>query len=317
MTRPPHKYSIWTVLQYLLIAGAYAYLIYRLVQYDHYAELGELLTKAGWQYAYLAIALCLVPLNIFFEAGKWRQLLTDVEPMSYGEAQRQTYFGFVGAFLTPARLGDYPARVTQLQHKEHWLTAVALGFIGTLALDFTIVFIGLPATFAFVEQQAVTATESHWAWIAGSVSIAVLVLLIVFYPQIAHWLSGKVQTGGKTKEVLQAIARFSHKRFLSTTGWSMLRYLTFAVQFYLVLAFCGIKLPLPCALLSIPTYYLLITLTPSVTIADPAVRGSWAIAVFSFFTDNTAAIALAAVMVWVLNTVLPMLIGSALGIRKQ
>jgi hypothetical protein len=47
-------------------------------------------------------------------------------------------------------------------------------------------------------------------------------------------------------------------------------------------------------------YYLLVTITPNVPIAEIGVRGAWAIAVF-----GTPQAAIAAVVLWVINTLLP------------
>jgi hypothetical protein len=47
-------------------------------------------------------------------------------------------------------------------------------------------------------------------------------------------------------------------------------------------------------------YYLLVTITPNVPIAEVGVRGAWAIAVF-----GTPQAAIAAVVLWVINTLLP------------
>lgn len=47
-------------------------------------------------------------------------------------------------------------------------------------------------------------------------------------------------------------------------------------------------------------YYLLVTITPNVPIAEIGVRGAWAIAVF-----GTPQAAMAAVVLWVINTLLP------------
>ncbi|MBO4519349.1 MAG: hypothetical protein J5704_04855, partial [Paludibacteraceae bacterium] len=55
-------------------------------------------------------------------------------------------------------------------------------------------------------------------------------------------------------------------------------------------------------LLNIPIYYLLVTITPNVPVAEVGVRGAWAI--FLFGTANAA---LAGVMLWAINTLLPCL----------
>jgi hypothetical protein len=66
----------------------------------------------------------------------------------------------------------------------------------------------------------------------------------------------------------------------------------------------------------LPTYYMLITLTPYVPAAEIGIRGSWAMVVFGHQCPETAApAALAAVLVWVINTIPPMIIGSM--VRKH
>ena len=65
------------------------------------------------------------------------------------------------------------------------------------------------------------------------------------------------------------------------------------------------------ALVILPTYYMLITLTPYVPAAEIGIRGSWAMVVFGYYSHEMAAsAALAAVLVWVVNTIPPMIIGS-------
>ena len=76
------------------------------------------------------------------------------------------------------------------------------------------------------------------------------------------------------------------------------------------MVFCGINLSPLQALVAITAYYLLVTVTPSVPIADAAVRGSWSIIIFGAFTDNIAGVAIAAILLWVLNSILPMIVGT-------
>ena len=130
------KYTAKSVFNVLLVVAAYGYLIYTFVTFDDYPALIEHFRTAGWlQFGALAIAAALIPLNFLCEALKWQYLLRKLEPMSIAEAQRQVYFGFLGAMLTPERLGDYPTRVTRIEDKSKWLPAIALGFVGTMGLS--------------------------------------------------------------------------------------------------------------------------------------------------------------------------------------
>ena len=303
------KYLQW--VQWLLVVAAYAYLIYRLVTYDNYSSLVDHFHSAGvWQYVALVCAIALFPINILAESLKWRYLLSEIEPMSIQEALRQTYFGFVGAFLTPSRLGDYPARVTLMHDKSNWLSAITLGFIGTLALAFVQVLCGLPSCIYLFSTIITNPAYRLPLVIICSLTLLLQIVFILFYPNITRWLLRCPLKYKKMRLTLEAISRFSHQRFLTTCLLSVLRYAVYCLQLWCVMVFCGINLSPLQALVAITAYYLLVTVTPSVPIADAAVRGSWSIIIFGAFTDNIAGVAIAAILLWVLNSILPMIVGT-------
>jgi hypothetical protein len=92
----------------------------------------------------------------------------------------------------------------------------------------------------------------------------------------------------------------------------MLRYSIWAIQLALTLHFCGVDMTFVQYLIAIPFYYMVITIFPSMPLLNLAIRGSWSLIIFGVFTPNTAGIALAVALIWLINTVLPMLIGSIL-----
>lgn len=305
--------NILKLFQWILVIAAYGYLIFRLATYDDWSSLGEHFASAGmFQYVCLSIALILFPFNIMFEAMKWRYLLSEIEPMTFNQALRQTYFGFIGAFLTPNRIGDYPARVTLMKHRHLWLQAVTLGFVGTLALAFLQVLAGLPSCIVLLEM----AGGFKWLEIMCAIILLIQILLIGFYPYLSKKMA-ESRDEGKIKNTLEVLSRFSHKRFFHTLLLSLMRYIVYCIQLWLVMSFCGIVLSPLEALIAIPSYYLLVTVTPSVPIADAAVRGSWSVIIFSLFTQNIAAIAIAAILLWILNTILPMIVGTLIPHIKE
>lgn len=311
-----HKKIYLKIAQWVLVAAAYAYLIYRLLTFDDYATLMAHFQHAGWrQWVCLAVAVILFPLNILCEAQKWQYLLREIEPMTLWEAQRQTYFGFVGAFLTPGRLGDYPARVTLLRDKSQWVTAIGLGFIGTLALAFVQVLCGLPACIVLFSNIIDKVSYKIPLIVLCALVLLLQLLIIVFYPQMARWMLRHPLKQEKLNLMFGTLADFSHRRFLTTCLISLMRYAVYCLQLWCVMVFCGIDLTLYEALLAITAYYALVTITPSVPVADAAVRGSWSIVIFGAFTNNIAGVAIAAILLWMLNSILPMIVGSV--VRKH
>lgn len=88
--------------------------------------------------------------------------------------------------------------------------------------------------------------------------------------------------------------------FIKSVGQSLVRLACWCVQLMLVLyALSAISIQSSVFSLLF-VYYLLVTVTPNVPIAEAGVRGAWAIVVF-----GSVNAALAGVLLWVINTLLP------------
>ncbi len=313
----------WTyskVLQLAIVVAAYSYLAYRLITFDDYTAFFAYWTQVSvLQLTCLISAFLLFPLNIFFESLKWRSLLHDIAPhMPVREAQRQTYYGFVGAFFTPSRLGEYPSRALLLQHRQRWLSAVALGFVGSLLLVLVILLFGLPAMIElFIGQNLLVESETignwHYSWAIAA--FIFLLLLAGCLPQMSRWIERRFHfRKEQTQQMIHALGELKSKQLCKAFGFSVLRYLTFCVQLVLVLIACDANYQLSIIhsqlFLAIPTYYLLVTVTPTVPAADVAIKGSWAIVIFSAIGGNVASITMATVLMWIINTICPMIVGT-------
>lgn len=263
-----NKQIVKTIVTWAVVFIAYAYLCYRLYTMD-WSSLGSLLSeRRGW--IGLALIVALMPLNLWLEAGKWRCLLRDIYPMSYREAQRQVYYGFIGAFATPYRAGDYPSRVLLMEDKSHWGKAIAMGVYGSVVLTAVIVLAGL---------------IPFWAYVMGTEARA--------------WM------------VLPVLLPLCIPRVRPIAAWSIARYAVYSLQMYLMLCVTGVEMTAAEAVTRLAYYYLLVTITPNIPISDPAIKGSWAVIAFG------EAGAIAALGLWVVNTVLPLLIGGIEMIKRE
>lgn len=270
------------VLQWVVLSAAYGYLLYRLCTYTEYASLFAYFREAdGRVYIWLVLALLLVPINILLEAAKWRTLTAEIEKINLMEAVKQVCYGQLTAFVTPYRIGDYPGRILRMDDKTKWPLLLGAGVVNSATITAVILLFGLPAA-------ANSLLSMDWA-----TSVVFLLLLLVGIG-ILPWLTDKA----KPKQLLLAL------------GQSVLRYMVWLVQLAMVLCFAGVELDFRTLVTALPTYYLFVTVTPSMPAADVAVRGSWMLLVLGAYTDQTASIALAAMGIWILNTVLPMSVGT-------
>lgn len=302
-----HSKLYLRIFNMLLIVVAYGYLAYRLITFDDYASFFSTFYRADLStYLLLLLILVLMPINVACEAGKWRLLLRDIEPMSIWGAQRQVYYGYVGAFVTPYHAGDYPARGMLLKDKRNYSAAIGLGFVGTIALLVVELILGIPATWLFASYDQSIPMQSF------AVAFIVLVLLMSFLPHLVRLLARRQWRSTQMYQLVVALSKMSYSRFMKVVGWSFLRYLVWALQLALTLYLCGVILTPVEYMIAIPFYYMVVAIFPSLPALNIAIRGSWSLIIFDTFTDNAAGLALAVVVIWLINTVLPMLIGSIL-----
>ena len=304
--------SRYWFLNVLLVVAAYGYLIYKLVTFDDYAGMAASFRAAGWlEYVCLLGAVVLMPVNVLCESWKWQVLLRSVAPMSIAEAERQVYFGFVGAFVTTYRAGDYPSRVLLMHDRSTWVTAIALGLVGTLAMLVVEICLGVPALIAFAQYESAMPLKTML------VMSGVIVVLLLLIPVGLRCLMHKEWKNEQLHKMFVALRQLTYGQFMYVVGISLARFIVWALQLALVLYFCGVVLSPMQLLLSVPTYYLLVGVLPSLPVADMAIRGSVSILVFGAFSQNLAGIAIAVAIIWIINTILPMLVGSVVQKKYQ
>lgn len=287
------RQQVYRCVQWVVLVMAYCFIAYKLVTYDGYAEWLQYIRCAEkMHWLWLLPVLLFVPVNILFESLKWQTLVSGIYPLSRRDALRCVCYGQLTAFVTPYRVGDYPGRIACMLSGTNssgalWTRLIGIGVVNSALITVVIMVLGLPAA-CFVLLRADRYT-----------TIGVLAILLVALG-VLPFVTKKVRA----------------MQLLSALLYSVLRYGVWVMQLALVLYICGIELSYWQVLTLIPTYYLFVTITPSMPAADPAIRGSWLLVVLEDYTDATASVALATVMIWLFNTMLPMLAGSCVRISK-
>lgn len=264
------KKRIYHIIEWVVALAALGYLIYRMVIYEDYATLWATIAgMSGQQIAALLLCVALMPVNMSMEAWRWKTLL----PMSWREAHRQVYYSKLAGLITPWRLGEYPARALL---RNEWPQTLSMGAVGSATMTAAIVLAGL------VGLGVLGILDSVYYYLLVAL---LLILALVFAPRL-----------------LRRWAEVSHKLILVSVGQSLVRLLCWCIQLALVLYALGAIYNLQFTIYNLPVYYLLVTITPNVPIIEVGVRGAWAITLFGSMNA-----ALAGVLLWGINTLLPCL----------
>ena len=276
--------------------------IYKLKDAD-FATLWQQLHTA--HFGFLVATLLLLPANLFLEVGKWQFMLRDIESITYKQAWQQVLWGICGSFITPYKVGDYPARASLIQDKSKWASVITMGFLGSFIQNVMIAMVGIPAIFLFIQRTHNEVIATDTMLLVSGISLVVCLCL----PFLLKLL-GKVRCKSSTMNKLIAdLQQLSFQKMAKILLLCVARYGVWGLQLYLLVRFFGAELALQDAFIAIPTYYLLVTFTPFIPAFDVAIRGSWSFIVFVPFIGNTAIIGCVVLAIYLINTIIPFFVG--------
>ncbi len=319
------------IIEWVVALAACGYLVWRLATYDDYVSLfAELREMDIAQWGALIVSVLLMPVNMTIEAWRWRTLMNEGESrvesqesrvesqevMGWGEAHRQVYYSKLAGLITPWRLGEYPARgllmqkeslsqeIEQVSSKTLWTKVLTMGAVGSATMTIAIVIGGL---IGLAMAGSPVDLGNNYIIILLGVLIGAIVLIAAGWKIRTVLLSSysspsahrRLTVGIICKNILQSIVRLLcwciqlGLLLYALDGLTEITALTGLTEITGITRLTGIA-----GLTAI--YYLLVTITPNVPIAEIGVRGAWAIAVF-----GTPQAAIAAVVLWVINTLLP------------
>lgn len=285
------KKRLYHIIEWIVALVACGWLIWKIATYEDYAALLATLRSMAWPQC-LALLVCvgLMPVNMTLEAWRWRTLINsgNEDKMTWREAHRQVYYSKLAGLITPWRLGEYPARgvLSAESGKDVWTRVLSMGVAGSVTMTTAIVIAGV-AGLVF-SPGVFNRLGGSYLYSVGVVAV-VLAALFLLMPKI-----------------LKRYVAISQDLLLQSVGQSFVRLVCWCVQLSLVIMALG---PMESfgftgdLFCKTAVYYLLVTITPNVPIVEVGVRGAWAIVVFG--TMNAA---LAGVLLWVINTLLPCLV---------
>ena len=307
------RFTFYIIFKWLVLIAAYSYLAYKLITFDNYNVLFEQ-WELGWLHhaKYLLVVIVLLPFNWLFETLKWKFLLRKLEVLLLKDAFKSVMIGNTTAFFTPNRLGEFPGRsITLSQGKK--LQGITIGVLGSISQTLTIMLFGIPSAWIlFFFHNSNLNPLNYISFIAVFIG---LIIIYFFLPRLCLYLKAK-KLFHKIENLLLSITEFSFLDLMGVLLLSLFRYLIFCTQFYFMLLFFGVDLHPLYGAIAIATNYLFVTFTPSLSFSEGAVRASVAVLVIGILSTNIVGIAAAGLGIWLINFVIPMLIGSVIFAKK-
>lgn len=290
-----------TLLLKLLIVGGAFYFIYQRLSNESGLEFGrfqnEVLSKQPFYTILFVLLLSFI--NRFLEIIKWQNLVQVIKPISIAESSKQVLGALTVALFTPSGIGEYAGKALYFA-KDKTKKIIFLNLIcNGIQLILTIVF-GTIGLVYFNANFNVIPTKT--VFLLLGVGVFVLVLL---------FLTKSVTIKGYSVEKLihkiNKIPKSVHQKNILL---GLLRYVTFSHQYYALFVMFGVDLPYWLIMSAITSVYFLASALPTFNFLDFAVKGSVAVFFFSLLGVNNWIVLFISTLMWFLNTVIPVIIGS-------
>ena len=277
------------------------------------STLGKAALESSGNYTLLGVCICLMFANTSLEGFRWYVLTNTVEPTRYYRAFCSYLAGIAFSIITPNRIGEYPARILYLgrNHTFKYINVSALSIMAQLSAVYFFGFIGLLYyNFAF---------PALWARMALAACGLINIFTVIAFFRFESWLPLLMKFAWLRKYVIYArlINRFTGNKLLLVMGISFLRFIIFTLQFVCLLWFMKINQSLPQLFCLSALFFWLMAVIPSIALTELGMRGTAGLFLFSPFTANPASILVATTGIWMLNLIIPSIIGSILILRMR
>lgn len=257
----------------------------------------------------MVLVVLLMALNWLLESLKWWYLAKHLAPMSLWKAVESVFCGLTWAVFTPNRIGEYGGRVMFLppRRRVHGVFAMAVGGFGQNVITNVL---GAAAITWFA------ATFLHLnTWLIQCIialNVAFITLMLTFYFNI-QWvvsLLNRVKFLKKYHRFFDIMGKYNTVELFKIMSFGMARFLTFTFQYYLIIHLLIPQLQLVEVSLLMFVFFFIQSAIPSLDILDIGVRGITAYKIFAYVTDQHVAIVVAVSLIYIINLVIPAILGS-------
>ncbi len=297
----------------LILVMSYAYIVYRLsyINISLYS-----LNFDSSEIIYSLIFIILTILNIITESIKWKLLLSDFIQIKLLNSVKMVFAGFSSGIFTPAKIGEPYGRIISLP-KKLWSKGTALNYFGGFLQNIVIFIIGIVFTYYSIStknfqhslllKQAITIL---------AISLLAFYILYIFRYRLYTYISRYKILNSITKSFIELL-KIKLINYIKLFLLSTLRYFIYCTQLFLLLYIFSESQFSISTILLIPIYFMCITIIPSFLLADLGIRNSVALFLFSNQLTNETTIVLAVSTLWIINQVIPAIIGSFFMLKKS
>ncbi|UYW01311.1 hypothetical protein K5I29_12830 [Flavobacterium agricola] len=297
---PKIKHLLVLIAKIVIVVGAF-YFIYNQLMYNEQIDWNEFkkIVVAKQSFGVIALLLVLTFLNRFLEILKWQNLIQLVKKITVWQATQQVLSAITVAIFTPNGIGEYAGKALYYDKKDsgrviflnlicngiQMVLSITIGFAGLLYLNAHYKIIGWDKIFI------------------GFCMLSLLIGIILFTKQITV-------RGYSLQMLFQKINEIPKRIHRKNIFLALCRYACFSHQYFILYRVFDVEVPYLLLMSAITSVYLLSSSLPTFQIFDFAVKGSVAVFMLGIIGVNDWIVIFITTIIWFLNIVLPVSIGS-------
>jgi hypothetical protein len=262
--------------------------------------------------------ILLMVINWTLETVKWKVALRPIQSIRFARAFKAILAGTCIASFTPNRVGEYLGRMLFVDpgNKVVSVAPTILCSMSQMLVTLTAGSVGL-----FMYHNLAATSQGDWlspALFRPAIIVTILaaiVLFMVYYRfdplvrRVNKWLK-------KNNKTFSVPENYSFRALSGILFLSTVRYLVFMLQYGLLFSLFGIPLLGLQVFTGVSVMFVLMAVVPTLTfLTDLGFRWAVGIQVFQVYTINTAGILAVSLGIWLINLIIPALVGSLLILR--
>lgn len=294
------KQFLVVIIKLLIVGGAFYFIYDRIAnneQLDWIRFTDTLQKKHSFWIVFLILVLTF--LNRFLEILKWKNLVSFIQPISLGKSTEQVLAAVTAALFTPNGIGEYAAKTLYFTKKN----SKEIIFLNLICNGIQLIIAVIAGCIGLaIFNSNYNVIPLNIILIATGIIAAIIILL--FFSRNFNIKGYSIK---RLLEKINSIPKSIHHKNIIL---AVLRYVVLMHQYYFLFYIFGVDLPYPIMMCTIAATYFLGSSLPSFQFLDFAVKGSVALFFFEILGVNEWIVVFAATLIWLLNTVIPVIIGS-------
>ena len=317
--------SIKLIVNYFLgplLFVVLAYLLYKQIIQQPDLEIRWTQIKSSWKQPLFWLVVMMLFLNWGLEALKWQLLLSPLEKISFSKSLKSVFAGCSITMLTPNRTGEFGGRILFVR-AENRIKAISATIVGSISQLTITIFFGVLAIMILRNASAGYKLIKGLPWIFNPYVLVIsslvgFMLLMIFF-RLNFLVNYLVRIPGvkKISQHISFLNFFNRKILLRILFYSLLRYLIFILQYIFLLHVLHVDIDGFFCFGLLALFYLTMAILPTIGFTELPVRATTSVLILGLVSENVLGIQAAALGIWIINLVVPSIIGSFYILRTK